>query len=76
MDSSTGCGFERVITDACVSIVDSCCVIEVLNTHLVRPTFPLDNVVMILGNDLAGSAAWADVLPSPVVITASIWGAG
>ncbi len=33
----------------------------------VCPTLPLDDVVMIWGNDLAGSAVWADVPPSVVV---------
>lgn len=31
------------------------------------PALPLDGIAMILGNDLAGSAVWADGPPSPVV---------
>ena len=33
----------------------------------VRPALPIDGVVMILGNDLAGGAVWADGPPFPVV---------
>ena len=35
----------------------------------VHPALPLDGVVMILGNDLACSAVWVNVLQSPVVIS-------
>ncbi|XP_045930718.1 uncharacterized protein LOC123986486 [Micropterus dolomieu] len=34
----------------------------------VRPALPIDGVAMILGNDLAGGAVWADGPPSPVVV--------
>lgn len=33
------------------------------------PELPLDEVVMVLGNDLAGSAVWANVPPPPVVVS-------
>uniref|UniRef100_A0A671XNE1 SCAN box domain-containing protein n=1 Tax=Sparus aurata TaxID=8175 RepID=A0A671XNE1_SPAAU len=33
----------------------------------VRPALPVDGVALILGNDLAGSAVWASLPPSPVV---------
>lgn len=38
----------------------------------VRPALPVDGVVMILGNNLAGDVVWADGPPSPVVTSKSL----
>lgn len=35
----------------------------------IHPALPLDGIAMILGNDLAGGAVWADGPPPPVVVT-------
>lgn len=34
----------------------------------VRPYLPVDGVMIILGNNLAGSRLWQDVIPPPVVV--------
>lgn len=38
-----------------------------MNVEVVACSLPLDNVVLVLGNDLAVNALWADV-PLPVVV--------
>lgn len=34
----------------------------------VRPYLPVDGVMIILGNNLAGGRLWQDVIPPPVVV--------
>lgn len=41
-------------------------------TVAVRPALPMDGVMMILGNDIAGSRVWADVPPPAIVASAPL----
>ncbi len=40
----------------------------------VRPSFPVDGVTVILGNNLAGGRVWREVIPPPEVVPIPVTG--
>ena len=61
-----GMGMELIPVPRHNMVLD-CALVQGVVAIGVRPALPIDGVVMILGNDLAGGAVWADGPPPPVV---------